>query len=267
MDLNKVLQPFLDLILANLPSLIVIFTIVLIVAICRTRWFKGWFGEKFVSFWLRRSLNADDYQIHDDILLPTEDGTTQIDHIIISPFGIFVVETKNWKGWIFGSENQSQWTVQIYGHKNKTQNPLRQNYKHTRTLAEHTGLAKSKFHSLIVLVGECELKTEMPENVVDGAGSAVKFIRSKTEVLLTAEEIQETVDVITENRLVNSRKTRKQHVRHVEEIKARKADESRCPRCGGDLVLRTVSKGENKENQFWGCQKFPKCRGRREVTA
>jgi len=266
MDLTKALQPALNLISAALPGLSLFCIVLLIIWICKTRWFKGWFGEKFISFWFRRSLAPALYHICDDVMLPTDDGTTQIDHIIVSPFGIFVVETKNWKGWLFGSEKQAQWTRQYYRSKKKIQNPLRQNHKHVLTLAEETGLSREMFHSLIVFVGDCELKTEMPENVTRGARPAVRFILSQTEKILTDEEVQRTLKNIAENRLENTRKSRRQHVRHVEDLKARKQDHSYCPRCGGELVVKTVSKGARKGNQFMGCRKYPKCQGTREIT-
>ena len=69
------------------------------------------------------------YRQYHDVILPTAGGTTQIDHVFVSVFGVFVVETKNMSGWIFGSERDQDWT-QVFpgGRKFKFQNPLRQNY-------------------------------------------------------------------------------------------------------------------------------------------
>ena len=61
--------------------------------------------------------NKKGYYLFNDLTLETPDETTQIDHVIISRFGIFVIETKNFTGWIFGSENQKQWTKTTYGNK------------------------------------------------------------------------------------------------------------------------------------------------------
>jgi len=70
--------------------------------------FKGILGEALVKVtaWLR--LPSKTYHALHNVTLPTPDGTTQIDHIFVSCFGIFVVETKNMKGWIFGGEKQKQ---------------------------------------------------------------------------------------------------------------------------------------------------------------
>ena len=77
---------------------------------------KGWFGEKAVSSILAM-LNKDEYKVINDVMLNTEHGTSQIDHIVLSLYGIFVIETKNYKGWITGSEFSEQWTKNMYGKK------------------------------------------------------------------------------------------------------------------------------------------------------
>jgi hypothetical protein len=87
-------------------------------AIIKSAWFKGIFGEFIVNIFAKWKLDKEVYHLIKNVTLPTEDGTTQIDHIIVSVFGVFVVETKNLKGWIFGSANQRMWTQQIFKHKN-----------------------------------------------------------------------------------------------------------------------------------------------------
>lgn len=82
---------------------------------------------------------------------------------------IFVIETKNMEGWIFGDAKSRRWTQNLYGKKLPFQNPLDQNYRHTKALEEFLGLPASHFHSVVCFVGDtCELKTEMPPNVICG---------------------------------------------------------------------------------------------------
>ncbi len=72
---------------------------------------KGYLGEKSVQFMLS-GLEEDEYILMNDLYVPKDDGsTTQLDHVLISLYGIFVIETKNHKGWIFGSENSQYWTT------------------------------------------------------------------------------------------------------------------------------------------------------------
>jgi hypothetical protein len=75
-----------------------------------------------------------------NVTIPTPNGTTQIDHVIVSRYGVFVVETKNMDGWVFGDERNSHWTQSIFGKKYKFQNPLHQNYRHTKALSEFLGI-------------------------------------------------------------------------------------------------------------------------------
>lgn len=102
--------------------------------VIRTAWFKGVMGEWIVNVFIKLFLDKSDYHLIKNVTLPTEDRTTQIDHIIVSKFGVFVVETKNMKGWIFGTEKQKQWTQKIFKHVSKFQNLLHQNYKYVKTL-------------------------------------------------------------------------------------------------------------------------------------
>lgn len=123
-----------SIILSSLLQIWWIFGLVLVVLFFKSPFGKGLLGEAFVNAILYFGLDKEEYRLIKDVTLYTEDGTTQIDHIIVSVYGVFVVETKNMKGWIFGGEHQSSWTQSIYKHKMKFQNPLHQNYKHTKTI-------------------------------------------------------------------------------------------------------------------------------------
>ena len=233
-------------------------------ALFRSPWFKGFIGEVMVNMAARLFLNKNEYHLIKNVTIPSGDGTTQIDHIIVSRYGVFVVETKNMKGWIFGSERQKTWTQQIYKSKHKFQNPLHQNYKHTKTLEQALGLPHEKMISVVVFVGDSTLKTEMPENVTYGGGY-IRFIKSHSKVLLTESEVQQVIKQIADGRLKPSIKTHREHARHVKEIVASKeatqsAGTKTCPKCGSNMVLRTSKQGPNSGNQFWGCSTFPKCR-------
>ncbi|WP_310734205.1 nuclease-related domain-containing protein [Shewanella sp. SR44-4] len=89
-----------------------IFPVIILTFIIKTPWFKGVFGEFKVNLILKR-LSQNEYHLIKNVTLPTEDGTTQIDHIVVSKFGVYIVATKNMKGWIFGAANQKQWTQKI----------------------------------------------------------------------------------------------------------------------------------------------------------
>lgn len=233
--------------------------LLILIVIFKSPWFKGYIGEVIVNFTINIRLDKDDYHLIKNVTLPTEDGTTQIDHILVSSKGIFVLETKNMKGWIFGSEKQRQWTQKVFKHTSKFQNPLHQNYKHTKTLSSCLDIPDSKIFSVIVFVGDSEFKTEMPENVTY-AGGFIRYINSKQETILSATEIRLAIQKIETGRLKPSIKTHREHAQHVKDIKVQKAFGKSCPKCGSTMVHRVSKKGANAGNKFWGCSQFPKCR-------
>jgi hypothetical protein len=92
-------------------------------------------GENFVSRKLLK-LDPEHYKVVYDLMLPSlgSTNTTQIDHVVVSNYGVFCIETKNYSGWIFGSAHQQYWTQVIYRYKERFYNPLRQNYAHIKAL-------------------------------------------------------------------------------------------------------------------------------------
>jgi restriction system protein len=191
------------------------------------------------------------YRRIDDIILPSKNGTTQIDHVLVSVFGIFVIETKNMQGWLFGGEKDSTWCQSIYGHKNRFQNPLRQNYRHIECLAEFLKLERQFFHSVVFFIGECEFKTTMPPNVLcSGLGS---YINSFNTPALTQRQVTDIEGKLRALK-ATSRLTKSEH---LASLNRRHASTDVCPRCGGRIVARTA---RNSGKQFLGCTNFPKCR-------
>jgi restriction system protein len=228
-------------------------------------WFKGILGEWQVNLLIKFFLDKNEYHLIKNVTLPTDDGTTQIDHIIVSKYGVFVVETKNMKGWIFGSENQKQWTQQIFKHKSKFQNPLHQNYKHVKTLEACLNAKNVSIFSVIIFIGDSTFKTKMPENVRFARGG-IEFIKSKTDIVFNAEEVASVIEQIESGRLERSYKTNRKHVKHVRKIIEEKTETKSCSKCGADMVLRKAKQGKNVGNEFWGCASFPTCRNVTEIT-
>ncbi len=230
-------------------------------AIVKSATFKGFIGELIVKISAKLLLAKNKYSIFHNVTLSTEDGTTQIDHIVVSRYGVFVIETKNMKGWIFGAEHQEQWTQKIFKHTTKFQNPLRQNYKHTKTLADLLNIDLCKLFSVVVFVGDTTFKTPMPPNVTEGGGY-IKFIKSKKEIIFSQPEVNSIIAAIRSGKLKNNLKTHVNHINHVRSIKEQKSDTNirSCPKCGNEMVLRKATKGKNAGNTFWGCSQFPKCR-------
>ncbi|ELE2043590.1 NERD domain-containing protein [Vibrio vulnificus] len=232
--------------------------LLLIVSVFKSRWLKGVFGEFLVNRLLSK-LPESDYTLLKDVTLPTSDGTTQVDHIVVSKYGIFVVETKNMKGWIFGSARQKQWTQKIYRHSSKFQNPLHQNYKHIKALETLLGCSEEHLHSVIVFIGDSTFKTEMPPNITYARGS-IRYIQQFNDIVFSDNDYARLTESINRLKLKRGVITDLKHRKHVKEVVASKVSSNECPRCGSEMVLRETKRGENIGKQFWGCSTFPKCR-------
>jgi hypothetical protein len=148
---------------------------------------KGQKGEILVALEVS-SLDRSAYHAFHDITLEADDGTSRIDHVIISRFGVFVVETRNDAGWIFGDENQPEWTCVLGQNRRKFQNPLRQNDRHVKALSALLGLQEKLFYSIIAFCGEAEFRTPMPANVMTSGYSS--YIRGKSASLIPESEVE-----------------------------------------------------------------------------
>ena len=219
---------------------------------------RGKLGED--AFLLTTKLHLPDcYRVLNDVTLLTDDGdTTQIDHIIISRFGVFVIETKARSGWIFGTEKQAQWTQKLHQKSYKFQNPLRQNYMHIKAIEMLISVPAHTMHSVIVFFGDCELKTELPSNVTR-RNEYADYIKSFEEVLYSDAEVEWMASTIEVARLPASQFTDELHVSN---LKARldPANIKSCPKCGSSMVKRKAKRGLHKGNEFWGCSTYPKCK-------
>ena len=157
---------------------------------------KGGRGERRVARILADGL-GDGYILLNDVYLPREGGgTSQIDHVVVSQYGIFVIETKSYSGWIFGAVYDESWTQSFRrGGKKKIPNPIRQNYGHICALVECLGISKDYFHGVVVLTENSTFKTSMPDGVVYTVGLA-DYIKSFDRVQIDPSQVPETAEAI-----------------------------------------------------------------------
>lgn len=257
MNTHAILQPLINAMTWLIPMM-------LLVGLLKSPWFKGWVGEQLVRLFAHYQLDRQVYRRLHDVTLTTPDGTTQIDHVFVSPFGIFVVETKNMSGWIFGGEKQAQWTQQIYKRRFRFQNPLRQNYKHLKALEAALGIAPEHIHSVIVFVGGSTFKTAMPANVTEGIGF-IRYIRAFQQPVFSEAQVDAMVQTLRSGRLAPTLATRREHVERLRQRSDPHAARQ-CPRCGSALVIRSIKSGAKAGQQFWGCSTFPKCRTQQPLS-
>lgn len=216
---------------------------------------KGKVGEKAVHEELL--CLGKEYIVYKNLLLEYDNHTTQIDHIIISKYGIFVIETKNYNGLIFGKERDINWTSILNKKKYGFKNPLHQNFGHITQISKITGLSLDKFISIIVFSDKTNIKNLSELSQVVQVSNLIKKIKSYTNNLLTTKEIIDAKDYILLSN-INSRQNEKIHIGIIKEnldSAQIKTQNNICPRCGGKLVLR-----KGKYNEFLGCSSFPKCK-------
>jgi restriction system protein len=216
--------------------------------------FRGWFGEKKTTFSMWLSLDKRIYRRFHNVIIPANNGTTQIDHILVSPYGLFIVETKNRNGWIFGSEDQPKWTQSLYGNNYPFQNPLRQTFRQKKVLSEYLELNESTIRTVVFFVGDCRFKTRLPNNVIKSRLG--KYIKQFQDRILVPQEIDRIVEKLEKHGSESSLTTRD----HVRSLRERHSSTTVCPKCGSKLVERTARKGPNAGSKFLGCENYPRCR-------
>jgi hypothetical protein len=218
---------------------------------------KGALGESRIGRLLRR-LPDEEFAVINDLLIWTSAGTRQIDHLVISSSGIFVIETKNFSGWIHGNEGSEYWTQTIYNEKTKFRNPIKQNWAHVYALKEIlSDLESIAFHPIIVFVGTAELKNVYSRTPVIYDHELLRTILDANgEGNLTVDQVRRIARRLNEARL-QERHAKREHVRFVQEYTLRRRQVERagiCPKCGGGLVVRSGRYGK-----FYGCSSYPGC--------
>ncbi|MFJ8219112.1 MULTISPECIES: nuclease-related domain-containing protein [Bacillus cereus group] len=178
---------------------------------------KGKAGEKLVKRILGK-LDPTSYYVLHDVMVHTEYGdTTQIDHIVIAETGVFVIETKNYEGWIFGSEKSARWTQGIFRKKSSFQNPFRQNYKHIKAM-EWVMEQQLPCISIVAFHPKCSLKrvnVHSKDKHVLYYNELKKCIESYIEPQQTIDEVQHIYQSILQANIMD-KDIEKKHVKYLQ---------------------------------------------------
>lgn len=215
---------------------------------------KGLKGELRTKLALEHSLDDKHYHIFNNIIIPSGSITTQIDHVIVSKYGLFVVETKNKGGWIFGSPGDDRWTQVSYRKKFHFQNPLRQNYLHTKSIAEFLGIDHHSIYSIIIFSRTCRFRTEMPENVLKK--DYIKYVKSKKQILFSDCEVKTICDKLLDLQYNTPAFAGRHHAQLLNKLYS---SNTTCPKCGGKLVQRISHSRKGIGQTFLGCKNYPRC--------
>ncbi len=208
---------------------------------------RGKRGENRVKQVIGDTIENEQYVIN-DLIIKSENTTSQIDHIVINPRGIFVIETKNYSGEIYGSENQREWTqVLAYGKvKNKLYSPLKQNATHAYNVKRIIG--KLPVYSLVVFVQNNTYHIQA-DNVIPL--SALRNKLKYGENILTLKQMKMAYEALEKNRALV---TKQEHIYNIKKQQYN-LECGICPRCNGKLVVRNGKYGD-----FLGCSNYPRCK-------
>lgn len=204
-------------------------------------------------------LPKDEYIVLNDLMLPTSYGTTQIDHVVLSLYGVYVIETKNYTGTLIGNEKSEQWEQNINGFMYKTANALRQNKAHISAVRSHASVqANVPIHNIVVFANATKFDIFHEEGEVIYINDLIPTIMRlrSVEPFYTQEQVQIKANLLLEKNITDP-ELRKQHNQAANAAKYErraKIESGICPRCGGQLVIR-----EGKYGQFYGCSNYPKC--------
>ena len=205
--------------------------------------------------------------------LPRDNGeTTEVDVIMLYMNNVFVFESKNYSGWIFGNEHAKMWTQTLPQGKSARKehflNPILQNRLHIQALQDILK-QECNIHSIIAFSDRCVFKNmEIHSSDIqiihrEDAAIAVRNILRNTENQMPMD--MEAVFTMLYPYTQVDDACKQAHIENIQKhIAAPKQENTSakpiCPRCGGELVLRTASKGEHKNQSFYGCSNYPKCR-------
>lgn len=240
---------------------------------------KGASGERDIAKLIHReSLLGINGKILQNVYLPTANGgTTEIDILFICRKGLFVIESKNFAGYIFGDNTIKNWTVSLYAGKTwfgqkmtkkyHFYNPIWQNRGHIRVLAQFIA-QPFPIYSLVVFSNRSSLAhvSYNPDETTvlrfDQLRSYFQHIRDTFPDCLSDNDIEQIYGRLFPLTYATA-ELKQAHINQVYQAQHRLI----CPRCGGALVLRTAKSGKMAGHSFYGCSNYPQCRYTQNMDA
>lgn len=228
-------------------------------------WFtpKGELGERAIAkelALLNNKVNENEtpeYLIINDLLLVNNGYSTQIDHVVISQYGVFVIETKTMSGTISGSLDSEYWGQFLGGNLYKFRNPVLQNAGHINAIRRVIDDRSCSIPICSIIAFSTDADLNIDNKFIVHFREVAPLITSYREVRLPMGVVKGIYKKLSEENDTDPQ-VREKHIEQAQQKKAYSHElikRNICPRCGGSLVIRTGKKG-----QFYGCTNYPHCR-------
>lgn len=178
--------------LASWPGIGTLLAFIALVRITATAFFKDHFGEMRVLSSLRGLDPAHYHHLHNlHLPHPTTPGTIEIEHVVVSQTGIFVIETTRHQGGISSNEHPPKWVQWFRHQRSHFQNPLQRNQLVIDALAQVLSLPDTAFHPAQVLLRDLDLKPTVPGILLHD--SLIPWVRQRKEILLDPHSVTRAI--------------------------------------------------------------------------
>ena len=162
--------------------------------------YRGEIAERRVRRILAAGLDSRRYTILNDVISPSGGGTVRIDHVVVSKFGVFVIESQYARGWVSGTDVQDRWKQYYLGRFSRFENPIHRNRLQAEALARLLDFPSLAFHRQVVLVGARGFKDKKPLNVVEPE-KLIRYMRTKGEQRLDEQQAAKALKGIEAGRV------------------------------------------------------------------
>ena len=175
----------------------------LLALLIKTSWYRRVVGKQKVSYWIKKYLDPDIYHPLKNVVVRTEDGKKRFDYIIVSVYGVFVIDVAYTPGTIFVSENEATWKQMLNGKEKEIKNHSRKNRKNARLFAKFVDLSENQVFPILICQGNCEFSSQMPDYIVLD-DHFVRYILHQEKYVLTHDDVQSTLEKTKGNKLTSS---------------------------------------------------------------
>ena len=156
----------------------------------------------------------ESYKIYNNIILKYSGGSAQIDHLVISRYGLFVIETKDYQGLIIDNNNGTQWTQYLHRNRNSFYSPIQQNITHINAICEVLGIYSNQCINIVCFSDKATLSDNIPSQVTYTTQLLKQIAMYKTEKL-TEQQVNEITKKLEET-ITNNPISQEQHIYNIQ---------------------------------------------------